>query len=1143
MSAAVELCLLGPFQASRGGQRLTTFKSNKVRALLAYLAVEREAPQHRDVLAGMLWPESTNRRALALLRDVLSDLRRILGDREAATPIIRVEGETLQLNPEALWLDLVVFTELAKDTKEASLARAVALYRGDFLEGFTLRNAPAFETWTLLRRETYQGLMLDALYRLTTAALQKGDYLAAQAHAWRQLTIDGYREDAHRQLLRALALDGQRNQALAHYANYRSLIAEELDVAPDIRTTALYQRIRDHQLKPASKIGMRPSPTGGDSLIPEAPERAPFVAREAELSRLKANLYRAQQGTGQILLVAGEAGSGKTLLVETFIRRNIFGAIETLAAWGTCNAQVSDGDPYLPFREILRLLTGDFDVSTLSNSLTPALAQRLETQAPDVAAVLQDLAPDLVSMLLPTHTQGTGSDLSKPGRPPLAAALCDQVTQALRAVARQHTLILVLDDPQWADNSTLNLLTHLSRQLHDSRILLIGTYRPSEASPGLSRALREVQRRWGDITLDLEQAAGRAFVAALLDSMPNALGPSFRERLYRQTKGHALFTVALVHQLQADGELKRNTAGEWVAREDLDWHKVPPRVEAVIAARIARLPDDLRKLLTVASVEGPIFTAEVVARTLELPNDMVQHALSGPLGRTHQLVAAQGMKRATSRRVAQYHFRHILFQEYLYAQLDPVQRAQFHERVGTILETLHADQAEAARRLAYHFEAAGLFKRAVTYLIQAGAHAYQLSAPAEAIKLYRRGLRLLEQLPASTARDRQELALQMGLNTPLFAIQGWGAPKRAAALQRAQILARRLNAVPEQLAILRSLADVHTAQAKHQMSLTYAEQLAQLSRETNNDVQEMVSYRLKGIAHFFLGHYQEAHSVLKTGIDFYKTLEATTSDPAALPDSEETVFMWAWLPMIRLALGYPEQAVSHSREALARIRNGGHVHAQAKMLTVAGAAFYAAMRQPDATLRYADDLLRLAKRYHLPAFQGWAVFYQGWANTARGNKDAGLARMTAGWEQLRATGTEASLVHLSLLWAEACADAGQHKRSAKILTRARRLADETNAHAYLAEIYRLHGKSVLEHPDKAETWFRKAIAVAQAQATKLWELRATVSLTRLWQAQGQEQEAYARLATIYAWFTEGFNMPDLIEAQALLTDLNNQNGA
>jgi DNA-binding SARP family transcriptional activator len=1134
MDREIRLYLLGPFRAERAGEPLTDFKSNKVRALLAYLAVERQQPHHRDVLAGLLWSHSSNSSALALLRDALSNLRTLLGDRTAETPYIAVVQDTLQFRlHDGGWLDVAAFTAAtAPDADTSGLEHAVTLYRGDFMDGFSLSRTPEFEAWVLLQREAYRRTQQQALYRLTTHHLQAGNYLLAQATARRQLALDAYAENAHRQLLRALALDGQRNQALRHYGTYRTLLDEELGVAPDIRTTALYQRIRDHRLTASRGQRLVAVRASGDNDTDDLL----FVGREAELARMEERLRQAQRGQGQVLLISGEAGSGKTLLIQAFVRRYVATAPGTVAVWGASNAQVGDGDPYLPFREMLRLLTGDFDVPTLRDSLTPALAQQLEALTPMVTAALKRFGPDLRGGLLPTDRKLTPPHEDVARMPPLPAALCDQAARVFRTLAQHCTLVLILEDLHWADRSTLNLLAYLGRRLQDSRILLIGSYRPSGASPAWIEVIQELRRRQGDITLNLDDVAGRVFVDAFLDSQPNALGPAFRKNLYRQTNGHALFTVALIQQLQAEGVLTRNAAGEWVTAEDLDWHYVPPRVEAVIATRVTQLPEDLQELLTVASVEGETFTAEVLAQALGRTTDTVQWALSGPL-QTCQLINAQGLERIRDRRVARYRFRHILFQQYLYDQLDPIQRARHHEAVGLALESLYGDQPDAATRLAYHFEASGLLEKAATYLARAGAHAYHLSAPAEAIRLYRRGLALLAQLPASEARDRLELNLQMGLDMPLFADRGWGAPERAAALERAYELARRLDATQRLVLILRALADVHTAQAKHQQSLVYAQQMSALSQQIHDPTHEILSYRMQGISHLFLGHYQDAHGHFEKGIHYYTELRETLSDPADLPPIEETAFLWGWLPTILFVLGYPDQARKCSRKALDHIPDKGHVHVQAKMLTVAGLVFHATVGQPDIVLRYANELETLAVDYHLPAFKGWAVFYQGWGRFSQGQAEDGLTKMVAGWKQLRATGTEATLVQLDTLLIEAYADAGKTQRSADILRQALHLAENTNANSYLAELYRLRGRLSLQAPEEAEPWFYKAIEVAQTQAAKLWELRATIRLTQLWQTQGREAEAHARLSEIYGWFTEGFDVPDLVEARTLLANL------
>jgi tetratricopeptide (TPR) repeat protein/energy-coupling factor transporter ATP-binding protein EcfA2 len=963
--------------------------------------------------------------------------------------------------------------------------------------------------------------------------------------------LNSYSEEAHRQLLRALALDGQRNQALAHYADYCTLLKEELGVTPDVRTTALYQRIRAGGLRPDAAFAPLPPP--GAPLSSEDGEApSPFVGRTAELQRLATALQRARQGEGQVLFVTGEAGSGKTTLVQTFAHRVLARADDVVVARGACNAQVGTGDPYLPFREILRLLTGDFDVPATGGVLTLAYEQQLETFVPTVIQALREEGADLVGRLVPAHP-GAGesfqADRSSTAwstakrSPPSPAALCDQVTRVLRAVARQCALVLVLDDLQWADGGTLNLLAHLGRRLAGSRIFLVGIYRSTgvDADHPLRSVIHELQRMHGEIVLDLDLAGGQDFVETFLDSMPNLFETEFRAQLARQTGGHALFTAALVRQMQEDGTLVRGSDGRWRAGAALDWSQLPPRVEAVVAKRLTRLPRECQELLSIASVEGAVFTAEVLARVLGRPLEEVEDALralegSRLSGVRHNLIQALGLERVGDRRVARYQFRHALFQQYLYMRLDAVRRARWHEAVGQALEALHAGHWDmVAARLAYHFEAAELLDLAVGYLFRAGQQAYRLSAPLEAIALYRRGLALLAQLPESTTRNRLELALQLNLEAPLLVTQGWGAPERAAVLERAHALARQLGDTPQLLIVLYALTDLCTAQAKHAQALDYAEQLLALAQQSGDRGYEALGYRMTGTAHFFLGHYQKARAHLENGVSRYAAVMQQTPYPGSAP-LERAVFLRAWLPHILLALGYPEQAEARSREALACVQPDGPAYAQAMMLTMACVTFYALARQPDATLRYAEELLTLAETYELTSFQGWAIFCRGWARTALGQMQAGLPEMIAGWEQLQATGTQSSLSPLLTLLAEVYLKESKVEEGEETLERALALATQTGERSHLAEAYRVQGMLHLEKQalEEAEASFMRAIRIAHQQTARLWELRATLALARLWAAQGRGTAARARLARVYDWFSEGFDTPDLVQARAFL---------
>jgi DNA-binding SARP family transcriptional activator len=249
--ARLALSSLGPFQATLDGEPVTAFESNKVRALLAYLAVEVDRPHRREKLAGLLWPEWPDRAARSNLRYALSNLRQAIGDQQATPPFLHISRHTIQFNSASdAWVDVTAFAELlgARTQTTSELEETVGLYHGEFLEGFYVSDSVSFEEWMLFKREQIGRQVLSALHCLAAAYERRGEYERALFHAWRQVELEPWREKARRQLMRLLALNGQRGAALAQYETCRRALAEELGVEPAQETTGLYEQIRDGAL-------------------------------------------------------------------------------------------------------------------------------------------------------------------------------------------------------------------------------------------------------------------------------------------------------------------------------------------------------------------------------------------------------------------------------------------------------------------------------------------------------------------------------------------------------------------------------------------------------------------------------------------------------------------------------------------------------------------------------------------------------------------------------------------------------------------------------------------------------------------------------------------------------------------------------
>jgi tetratricopeptide (TPR) repeat protein len=598
-----------------------------------------------------------------------------------------------------------------------------------------------------------------------------------------------------------LAQSGQRPAALAQFELCRQILAGELAVEPAGETMGLVERIRRGELEPP------PAAAGPPPMIERPPpaflrqgaEHAsvyvaePFVGREPQLARLDGFLAAALAGQGGVAFVSAEAGWGKTRLLEAFTQRALAAHPDLIVATGLGTAAADAGDPFLPFRDILRMLAANVEQQWLAGSISHCHALRLWRFFPRVVEALARHGPHLVGAFVPQKSLLQGAAAHDAVDPALRQQLGDLARQAggqggeadrerifeeigdvLQALARQQPLLLILDDLHWADPSSVSLLFHLARRLQQCPLLILGAYRPEElALPRAGREhplaapLAEFRRMFGDVWLELDrgnQEHDQAFVDALLDLEPNLLGRTFRSALLRHTGGHPLFVAEILRDMKERGDLLHDAAGRWAVGPALNWNVLPARVEGVIETRIGRLDAELRGVLDAASVEGETFTAQVVARALGVDARRVVMMLDREGSGRYRLVQEQGIKQAGGQRLSIYRFRHHLFQRYLYSVLSQSRRAYLHEDVAGALETLYGEQAaEIASELAAHFQAAGDAARAIPYLYQAGLRASHLAADAEAIALLNRGLDLLQALPPSHERSRQALDLQIAL--------------------------------------------------------------------------------------------------------------------------------------------------------------------------------------------------------------------------------------------------------------------------------------------------------------------------------------------------------------------------------------------
>jgi adenylate cyclase len=886
----LKITLFGGLAIQHRSKPVQGLSTHKVEALLVYLACKRQEVS-REELATLFWEDQSQEKALASLRVALTNLRKHL---EA---YLTVSRSALGIPPGVdVWLDVQQFDQ---HMHLGEYEQAIALYRGDFLQGFYLRDSTLFEDWVRQERERYRKQYESGLHILVDDSLQNGWYPKAIAYSRQLLQANPLDEGAHRDLMRSLVYGGQRSAALTQYEQCCKLLEEELGVEPEEATTALYQQIREGALatrketapgKPASSVHL---PVFFEPRALEGLPEKPFVAREGELATLDGYLTQMLAGHAQVVFLSGSAGQGKSTLIKEFVQRATQRDPQMLAVQGACNAYSGVGDAYLPFRDVMGMLSGDVESLYTAGAIRREHALRLWNAMPDTLQALMEHGENLLDVLVPGERllsrvassihSGTraAQDLAealgkaKAGSASLEQShVFEQFTNVLREIAEVYPLVITLDDMQWADTASTSLLFHIGRRLQGNRVLILCAYRPEEVTQSakgdrhpLEKILSEFKRQYGDTCIDLveaEKVNGRNFIDAFLASEPNRLGEGFRQTLFAHTKGHPLFTIELLRAMQERGDLVQQD-GAWVEGPSFDWEVLPPRVEAVIEERIGRLEAELREILTIASVEGEDFTAQVVARVQKADERKLIQQLGQELNKRYRLVGEEGVRLSGKQRLYRYRFQHSLFQQYMYQSLGENERGVLHEEVANVLEALYAGHVgEIAPQLAYHYCLAGNREKAVTYLTMAGDQAQARYANHEAVGFFTQGLEL-------TDENEREARYRLLLGRDKVNIILGGLEKRKEDLAALEALAAELGDISKQAEIAIRRAHFEDSTSNYQSAMDASLATIQFARENGDIASEAQGFMIYGSALWHKGDYDTAREKLLTALELAET--------------------------------------------------------------------------------------------------------------------------------------------------------------------------------------------------------------------------------------------------------------------------------
>jgi DNA-binding SARP family transcriptional activator/predicted ATPase len=1106
MEPALKIRLLGGFSLIYDNEQVTSLNSMRLQSLLAYLVLHRDVPQQRQHLAFLFWPDTTEAQARNNLRQLLHQLRQAF---PAVEHFLSADTHMVHWHPvtpfhldvaefeQALTLADAATRQHDQHVLQVALEQADSLYRGELLPD-------CYDEWIYPERERLRQRHRQALEHLLHLFEVQGDTVAAIRSAQRLLVFDPLSEDLYRHLMRLFALNNDRASALRVYHNCVSTLQREMGVDPDPATREVYERLLQQETLTIQPIIQQPLPAAAPALI----------GREREWKQLLDAWQRATEEGPQFVLVSGEAGIGKSRLTEEFLLWVSKQGVVTAKT----RSYAAEGQLSLaPVTDWLR-----------SEGLRAPLRQLDTVWLAEVARILPELLAEQPA--LPRYESVTEGQRQR---------FFEALAHAILAVPQP--LLLLLDDLHWCDQETLAWLHFLLRFDPAARLLVVGCAREEELPPQHPLHILLLHLRNStpvtEIPLEPLDAAETAKLASQVAK--RELDVDSVMHLYRETEGYPLFVVEMIR-----ADLERTVAGPPTGEHDvsrsersetdrshrqppLDGARMfPPRMYAVLASRLRQLSASARGFVELAAIIGREFTLDLL--------------LTGGLADTDDAVRA--LDELWHKRIVREHgansydFTHDKLREVAYAEISPPQRRLLHRRVAQALETMYADDHDAVSgQLASHFERAGLIEQALPSYRRAAAVAQRVYANEDAIRLLSRSLELLELLPAGAKRDKQELGLQLAL-VPLYVVtKGWAAPEVEHVLERALALCDTVGDDAQRVQTLFGLQAAYLVQARFERVQIISNEVDTLYQRSFDTVPSPFAGAPLTGARLHLGRIAEANA------RFAEIIAA--HDPKQILQIQESLALnyamhaRAWQAHALWCLGFPQQARERGLDAVKLVQ--GQPFNQALV-----SAYQALLQQlcaDEAVAReHAEQALALANKYEAPYYRAWAAILVSYALATEQPDEEHIGRLRDSITAFKATGARLRLPYYLALLAQVYGKAGRVEEGLAVINEAFSEAHAHNERWWDAELYRLRGEFLLMRGSDAsdvEAAFLYAIEIAQAQQARSLELRATMSLARLWNAQHCSNDARRRLQDIYGWFTEGFETPDLQAARLLLEQL------
>jgi class 3 adenylate cyclase/tetratricopeptide (TPR) repeat protein len=835
---------------------------------------------------------------------------------------------------------------------------------------------------------------------------------------------------------------------------------------------------------------------------------APLVGRQEEMGLLLRAWDGSSHGRGQVVLIQGEAGVGKSRLVEGLreatAKDHIWVAIRC-SPFHTASA-------FHPIIEHLKRVLGLQPEDTAQQHLAKLEAGLAGFKTLPLSESVR-LFADLMSVPVPEDRYPRLSMTAQQQRD----ATLDAIIAWLIETAERGPVLMAGEDLHWADPTTLETLGMLIEQAPTAAMLVVATYRPELTPPWPQRS------HMTPITLNrLERPEVETMVGHLAGGRP--LPGEVVDHIVAKADGVPLYVEELTKAILGSGVLEAR-GDAYVLRGALAQLHIPETLQDSLMARLDRAPR-LREVAQLGSVLGREFAYDMISALAGIEEGMLQSGLG-------QLVVDELLYQRGRPPRSRYLFKHALIQDAAYQSLLKRTRQQYHQHVAKLLEDRFPEVASTQPELvAHHYTEANCPAEAIAYWHKAGVAAASTSANLEAVDQFRRGLALVEALPDPSERAERELDLQMALGPALIATKSFSHPDFGRTYERAWELCQQLGDHPREVTALRGLMLHHLNLQEMEKSQHFAEEALRVAERLGDAARLVGGHMAVAVALFWQGKLDPALAHFRRGFEMFDPTMQFPNWPGANPGVQCQFYP----ALISWMLGYPDRSLDELRAAVGSAETLGHPVTLAHSLCWV-ALVHIFRHEPPAVADDAGRALRICEEHHIPQFYAIALCANGWALGVSGEGEKGLAQITQGVESY---GLGALRHILSALQADAQLAIGKPEAALASVAAGLKAVEKTGGAPLEAELYRLKGEALLAGAgtvSEAETAMQQAIDVARRQNAKSWELRGAMSLARLRRQQGRPQEAVALLAPILGWFTEGFDTADLQAARTLLADL------